>query len=76
MGDLGLVLYCLEQSVLKTMCHSPESQVYTGFDTGLIQALLQQVICFHSQSGVVTCFQFQSGAALHCFYVVLMMAQR
>ena len=41
-----------------------------GFGTGLVQAL---EICFHSQFEVVTCFHSQSGAALHCGYLVLVM---
>ena len=45
-----------------------------GFGTGLVQALAQQVICFHSQSDVVTCFRSQSGVALHCCYLALVMA--
>ena len=44
-----------------------------GFGTGLVQALAQQVICFHSQSEVVTYFRPQSGAALHCCYMALVM---
>jgi len=57
------------------MCHSSESQGERGFGTGLVQALAQQVICFHSQADVVTCFCSQSEAALHCCYLVLVMAR-
>ena len=74
MGELRLVLCCLGQSVLGTMCHSLESQEPMGFGTGLVQALAKQVICSHSQSDVVTCSHSQSGAALHCCCSVLVTA--
>lgn len=45
-----------------------------GFGTDLLQALAKQVICFHSQSVVVTCFRSQSGAVLHCCDLALVMA--
>ena len=58
------------------MCHSPESQEQVGLGTGLVQALAKQVICFHSQSDVVTCFRSQSDATLHCCYLALVRAPR
>ena len=56
------------------MFHSLESQEPVGFGTGLVQALEKQVIYFHSRSDVVTCFHSQSGAAVHCCYLVLVTA--
>ena len=45
-----------------------------GFGTDLAQALVKQMICFDSQSDVVTCFRSQSGAVLHCCDLALVMA--
>lgn len=44
------------------------------FGTCLVQALEKQVICFHSQSGVVTYFCSQSIVAFHCCYLALVVA--
>ena len=56
------------------MCHVPESQGQMGFGTDLVQALAKQVICFHSQSDLVTCFRSQSWAVVHCCDLTLVMA--
>ena len=49
--------------MLETLCHSLQSQEQVRFGTGLVQALVKQMICFHSRSS----------AALHCCNSALVM---